>query len=281
MATAKSVVFTANGKTQEAQTGDTQYVSGTITPGPANFFTINAANIDFQINSVSKLQLTGTTLAAQSGVNFSGDGSGLTAIAASGITTGTLATARGGTGVSGFTNHAVLLGGTSSITSASTGVSGQVFTSAGSGADGAYADTVTATFGSASLSTSTFTLNAANGVFQDVGLSIKLPSAGTYLVTASVRNDINTSSGIGFIVIKLQNSTDGTDIANSERMGANSGAINQYYLANTEITEIITVTASKTIKVLASRNSATTYAVSQVVNASDGRSRIQYVKIKP
>lgn len=159
------------------------------------------------------------------------------------------------------------------------GTVGQVLTATGSVSVGTYSDPITGTTGSASLSSSTFLLNTTNGTYQDIGLSISLPSAGTYLVTATVKNDINMTTGAGWLSFKLQNSTDTTDIANSERMGANATQTGQWYLHTTIIQEVITVSASKTIKVLGKRDGGTTYAISQVTTGVDGRSRITYVKL--
>ena len=133
--------------------------------------------------------------------------------------------------------------------------------------------------GSASLSTSAFTLNAATGVFQDVGLSVTLPSAGTYLITATVRSSVNASAGVGaFVIGKLYNNTDAADITNSERILAQNATLTVLNQITSIISEVVTVAASKTIKVYCAKVFSGT-ATGEIGSDTNGRSRISYVKI--
>ena len=95
---------------------------------------LQGSNADFRIEQ------TGGTLANVFGLTFTGTGSNLTALNASNITTGTLATARlptvpvanGGTGLTTLTANAVLLGnGTSAFQTVAPSTTGNVLTSNG------------------------------------------------------------------------------------------------------------------------------------------------------
>ena len=92
---------------------------------------------------------------------------------------GTLPVANGGTGQVSLANHSVLIGAlTGGISVAAQGTAGQVLTSAGASADPAMLDPITATLGQQVL-LSTYTISADNGAYEDTGLSVTLPSAGT------------------------------------------------------------------------------------------------------
>ena len=71
-----------------------------------------------------------------------------------------------------------------------------------------------------SVLTSDFAITAtANGTtFQDSGLSVALPAAGTYLITAEVRGRIVGNTGTYWAInVKLYNSTDAADVSNTLR----------------------------------------------------------------
>lgn len=136
----------------------------------------------------------------------------------------------------------------------------------------------TATNGQSVLG-STFTITAANGTYQDTGLSVTLPAAGTYRVYADVRVGLGFSAGVqGYIVVKFFNSTDSADVTNSERLAFYT-VTNSTYLLTIPVNTIVTVTASKTIKLYAVRNSATTWGRSTIDSDSDGRTIMGYVKV--
>ena len=139
---------------------------------------------------------------------------------------------------------------------------------------------ITSTASISSLSSSPYNLTLSNGVFEDVGLSITLPAAGTYLVFADVRSVVKLTIGSGaYIKTKLRNTTDSVDITDSERLGAYIDTTGRQVYGTTTTNEIITVAASKTIKVYASRNAGTTYATSAIYSDSDGKSRIGYTRL--
>lgn len=127
---------------------------------------------------------------------------------------------------------------------------------------------------------SDFTLNAANGTYQDTGLSVSLPSAGTYLIHLHARGEVLFSAGtLGYITVKLYNSTDAADVANSETVITTQYVTNVTRQEATSASKIVTVAAAKTIKLYAKRDSATTWTSSSIRTSSDGRTRMSYVRL--
>lgn len=127
---------------------------------------------------------------------------------------------------------------------------------------------------------SAFTLNATSGTFQDTGLSVTLPWAGTYKITANVRGALKGNTGsIWFIVAKLYNSTDAAYVTNSERMVILTGAaaIDAQNAAAMDI--IVTVGASKTMKIHAARLTDGTFTLSEISSDSNGRTTLMYENI--
>lgn len=116
--------------------------------------------------------------------------------------------------------------------------------------------------------------------YTNTGFSITLPSAGTYLVWADMRQAIQVSaSPNGAINTEFYNTTDGAVVANSERLGlvaTQNGIVNT---STVHVQALITVTASKTIEVYAKRASGPTYTVCYLYSDSDGRTRMGYVKV--
>jgi len=130
-----------------------------------------------------------------------------------------------------------------------------------------------------SILASSFTLNAANGTYQAIGLSVTLPRAGTYLVTANVSGSMSATEVGAYIVAKFVNQTDTTDIDNSETfvVRSNISGVPNYQTA--PMSNIITVTASKIIAIQAFRTAGTTYQGSSVMAQTYGRTRMSYLKI--
>lgn len=122
-------------------------------------------------------------------------------------------------------------------------------------------------------------------VFEDIGLSVALPSAGTYLLHAEVYAQLNvTAAGSGqgaYIVAKLYNSTDAADVANSETLILYFEEINTYRAATSHITSVVTVTAAKTIKLYAYRSASgsASFTSSVIRSTSAGRTRLTYLKV--
>ena len=132
-----------------------------------------------------------------------------------------------------------------------------------------------------SVLSSDFTITAAvDGTFEDSGLSIAIPSAGTYLITGDVRVKIDGDAGTAWGVnVKLYNSTDTADVSNSIRRAI-------YTLSATEeqvtcpITVPVTVTAAKTIKLYVARISNGSFTTSLIASgATTGLTSLSYFRI--
>lgn len=122
----------------------------------------------------------------------------------------------GGTGLGTLTAHGVMLGeGTSSPGFATIGTAGNVLTDQGTGVDPVFAPIPNATVVSAVLAAS-YTLTAS---FANVGLSITLPSAGTYILLSGVRSILNITQTTPQYVVSVQtqlyNATSSVVVPNS------------------------------------------------------------------
>lgn len=125
-----------------------------------------------------------------------------------------------------------------------------------------------------------FTLNAANGTYQDTGLSVNLPSKGTYRICSDVRGQIAFSVGAnGFITAKLYNSTDSADVANSERLIVFGQLVVSIYVSTAPLSIDIPVNGPKTIKLYAKRDGATTWTTSLIASDANGRTNLGYERI--
>jgi hypothetical protein len=139
-------------------------------------------------------------------------------------------------------------------------------------------------YGEAALS-SDYNITAAQGTWVGTGLSLTLPSAGTYLVSGDVRGYIShsTSSATAFIVAKLRNTTDAADVTNSERLVTFEGTVNVVHHATVPVGNIVTVSASKTIELYAKRDGSTspapTYVNSYISSGANGRTVLRYIRI--
>lgn len=134
---------------------------------------------------------------------------------------------------------------------------------------------ISGTSGSSVLG-ATFTLSAASGTYQDTGLSVTLPAAGTYLVMGNIRNTMTGQVG-NLNTIKLYDATAAADIANSVRLGAYANTASGT-IATTPITKIITVSGASTIKLYAARNGAS-FGSTSVDSDAGGYSELTYVRI--
>lgn len=135
--------------------------------------------------------------------------------------------------------------------------------------------------GSAVLA-SDYTLSDTSGTYSDTGLSVTLPSAGTWRVVASVRGELTGNAGSAWwITAKLYNSTDAADVADSETLVVLTGTT-ALHLQNTAIIDMqITVSASKVIKLYAFRkgSGSPTFTTSLIGSDANGRTRMNYERI--
>lgn len=137
---------------------------------------------------------------------------------------------------------------------------------------------INGTFSGESVLGADFQITGSDGVYQDTGLSITLPVPGTYLIVGTIRGVLQGSTIGGFIVVKLFNSTDSTDVANSETLTiySNNTGINQNSVS---MTARFKVTASKTIKLYAFRTGGGVYTFSHISSNANGRTRLEYIGI--
>lgn len=128
----------------------------------------------------------------------------------------------------------------------------------------------------------TFTITGTAGTFQDTGLSVTLPAAGTYRITGDVRGNLRGNVGTTWwLSAKLFNSTDAADVTNSERIVVLTN-VNTILLQQTcPINKIVTVTASKVIKLYAARDGVSTpsWTNSAIESNSAGRTVLSWEKI--
>lgn len=129
---------------------------------------------------------------------------------------------------------------------------------------------ITSTNDSVALS-GNFNITGSSGVYQDTGLFLSPPSAGTYEGWCDVRSTIQISAGIGAnLTLKMYNATAGADVAKTVRLAGQPGALNQAVVSTTPIQWIMTLSGASTIRLYAARNGSATYSISVVEgNGSD------------
>jgi hypothetical protein len=137
------------------------------------------------------------------------------------------------------------------------------------------------TNGSAVLG-SAFNITGTAGTYQDTGLSVTLPDAGTYKITANVRAHLRGNAGSAWwIHCELFNSTDAAAVANSERLVVLTGSNAFLFQTTCPLDFIVTVAASKVIKLYAARNGNTSpsWTTSNIESDANGRTNLSYEKI--
>lgn len=193
----------------------------------------------------------------------------------------TVPVANGGTGqTANFVAGGAIYGASTSAQGCTAaGTSGQVLTSAGTSAP-TWSDPITATASTSSLPAQ-YNISATNK-FEDTGLSVSLPSAGTYRVWADVRTFVQISASPNAVITcEFYNSTDAAAVANSERMCSVATQNNIVDTGTFHIEERITVAAAKTIKLYAQKSSGPTYTGAGVASDTSGRTRMGYEKVSP
>lgn len=129
---------------------------------------------------------------------------------------------------------------------------------------------------------SVFTITGAAGTFQDTGLTITLPSAGTYMVTANIRGNLRGNGGAGttawWLEAELYNATDLAIVTNSERLIVLTGTNAVTFQMTCTITWPITVTAAKTINLYVARNGNGTpaWTTSAIESNASGRTTMTF-----
>lgn len=195
-----------------------------------------------------------------------------------GSTTGTLPVNRGGTNTTSYTTGDLLYASDSTtLSKLPKGTTGQVLTQ---GASVPAWDDVpnlthhTETNGSATLG-SDYTVTGSYG---DSGLSITLPASGTYLVLGNFFHYCQVTAGQGAIDVRLYNTTDSAAVSNSDRRIAACTGQDLANWSSSSGSWIVTVEASKAIRVDAVRVSLSspTWANSTIKATN---SMLHYVKI--
>jgi len=123
-----------------------------------------------------------------------------------------------------------------------------------------------------------YSITAANGTFVNTGISqLSLPGAGTYIIFANVRVDINSST-FGYIVTRLYNTTAAAVVTNSERLTTYQAAA---FVGSFTVGQlwILTVGAATTLNLSAKRDGATTWTLSDIASDGNGRSTFGYHQI--
>lgn len=186
--------------------------------------------------------------------------------------------ADGGSGASSFTANGVLLGnGTSAIQVTATGTTNQVLTSNGGATAPTFQTIPGATNGMSTLSGS---VSISSTSFLDTGLSVTLPSAGTYLVMAQVRGFLYVNTGASAqITTRFYNSTDSSAITNSETIVVLAAQNSLSYINTAPMMQLITVTGSKTIKLQAQTVGGTTFTTRDIQGDGSGYTNMIYVKV--
>jgi len=239
--------------------------AGSITGGSANRIMIDGGTTATWSNTI-----VGATISCASNT--------CTNLPASALS-GTVGVGNGGTGKNTWTVGAIpVASGVTTIAEIAPGTAGHVLTANGAGVAPSWQAPSVATNSTSSLSSSQYNISATD-LYEDIGLSVTLPAAGTYRVWVNLTvGGRITASPNGVITFKLYNSTDAADVSNSERTAPWITQNSVGIVDNVAFEETITVAASKTIKVYAKKNSGPTWTDAYISSGTDARSRIGYVK---
>jgi len=160
------------------------------------------------------------------------------------------------------------------------GTAGQVLTGAGASAP-TWAAPITATTSTATLG-STFLITGSSGTYQDSGLTMSLPSAGTYLLSGRILGNINVATGgSAFLSCKFRDTTAGADVANSQTIIACVQPANTTVIVTAPMFSVLTVSGATSVNLYCARNLASTYNASEIDSTSAGYTQIGYMKISP
>jgi hypothetical protein len=131
---------------------------------------------------------------------------------------------------------------------------------------------------SRSVLSSDFTLNAADSVFQDTGVSLSLPAAGTYFISCSVNMTFVINGGT-YVAgqIKLYNSTDAADVSGTLTLTYTS--VTNTFIDNLVIATIYAPAAAKTIKLYANRQFDGSAPLTSKVGGGFGLTTCLFIKL--
>jgi len=121
-----------------------------------------------------------------------------------------------------------------------------------------------------------------NATYEDTGLSVTLPVAGTYIVAANIRASVQASGGTApyYIVSRLYDSTNAAYIADSERLVKLTSSTGQEQ-GQSAFNFIITCASSVVIKLYAKRDAGATptWVGAQVFSDSAGYTTMNFNKV--
>lgn len=128
-----------------------------------------------------------------------------------------------------------------------------------------------------------FNITGAAGVHQATGLSVTLPSAGTYKLKGDIRGRMIGNAGTAWWVhVKLRNTTDNVDITNSDRLLVLTGTSGLHLQNTIPLNKIVTTdNNNEVIEVWAARNGSgsPSWTGASIESNSSGYSTLSYEKI--
>ena len=136
-----------------------------------------------------------------------------------------------------------------------------------------------ATSGTAALATA-FSLVSTTAAWENIGVSVTLPVAGTYLMMYHVRYGYQTASASGQISARLYNATDAAAVSGSNIMVVQNPS-NLPIQSTVSAQLVVTVAASKAIRLECQRINVA-YIFSDILGdgtAGNGTTRLTYVRI--
>lgn len=224
---------------------------------------------------------TGTTGAFTNtpvGLTLSGASNTFANIPAATALSGQVPVANGGTNKASWTvgSIPVATAGTT-IGEIAPGTANHVLTSNGTGAAPTMQALPTASSGTSTLG-SAFALTSTD-TYQDTGLSVSLPSSGTYLLAAQVKATLLATDAAPYATCRLYNVTAGAVLANSELFVAFAPAAGTYGINTATAQKTYTLAAASTIRLECARRQATVWSVSEISSDVDGRTAVTYVKL--
>jgi len=128
----------------------------------------------------------------------------------------------------------------------------------------------------------TYSIAAALGTYVDTGLSVSIPSAGRYRLTANARVSITGNAGTAwYIVMKLYNATLASDIANSVRLPLLVSVTGINTQITSQIDVIADIASACTISLYAKRDGggAATFTLSDIATSANGESVLTYERL--
>lgn len=124
-----------------------------------------------------------------------------------------------------------------------------------------------------------FAITGATGVYQATGNTISIPAAGTYLLTARIRGDLQLSvSAAAYLKVKLRNNTAAADVANSETLVTATAAANEAAFLTAGFSQVVTFAGAATVELYAARVGAN-FTTSSISSDAEGRTVLDWVRL--